>query len=150
MAKVALNTMVAPETMEAIRKFATGKSQGQVVDEAVGLLVLSASVDPNDAVHGWFQETWQRLDEILETVQTVPEAELMPRNGGSAFDPARIPGVSVGLPVVMKRYRCEHCGRSPAVPRVGDICGECREDGHLGEPRNCGTCAVNSPSGGAL
>src|SRR5207244_2419014 len=102
----------------------------------------------------WFRETWNRLDEILETVQSV-EPPFTP-NIGAAFmmpspEPSSIPGVSVGVPpkkaVVIKRYKCNHCGASPAVPRVGDICERCQDQNHIGEPRDCQICADNSSTG---
>ncbi len=63
----------------------------------------------------------------------------------SAFDPSTIPGVSVGVApkapaVIKKRYKCDHCGASPAVARVGDICERCQEGGHRGDVRVCPEC----------
>lgn len=111
MAKVALNTMVAAETLEAIRGLATGKSQGQVVDEAIAAW---QGGDRHGEVGRWFRETWTRLDEILETVQSVPFEDVSGVvESHRVVNPTTIPGVSVGMPAVrpVRESGCERAAR---------------------------------------
>lgn len=71
------------------------------------------------------------------------------------LDPREIPGVSVGPP---KREvaggfpcRCIHSGcrgsKFTGTARFQNICPECSESGHKGEPRNCQSCADDSATG---
>lgn len=143
--KVALNRWVLPDTFARVKTLAVslGIGEGDVVDRAVaGLGAGELGAKGPDLMQKVYERQLQielKLEEILETVQSVPGA---PRyQVPSAFDPASIPGVRQGVGVV-KRYSCEHCGRTPAVARVGEICGECRGEGHLGEPRDCGMCTA--------
>lgn len=144
MAKVALNTMVAPETLEVIRGMATGKSQGQVVDEAIAAL---QGGDKHGEVNRWFRETWARLEDILEALQS---ADSFAPALGAVYvaphgrpDPATIPGVSRGL-VGQFPCRCVHSGCQGAkfqgMSKFANLCDGCRESGHAGDPRSCQSC----------
>lgn len=148
MVKVALNTMVAPETLEAIRGMATGRSQGQVVDEAIAAI---QGGDKHGEVNRWFRETWTRLDEIFEMLQSgEPEDWAQGRNTIerarlliAQSDPAAIPGVSRG-PVGQFPCRCVHSGcrgaKFQGASRFANLCPACSESGHAGEPRSCQSC----------
>lgn len=143
------NTTIDEATIETIERLAVGgKSKGDVIDAAVALLACPP-VDLEGIMRQLARETWARLDEVLETVQTVqPEpdyqGQALPRPPGYT-DPASVPGVTVGPPV--PRYKCDHCGLTPAVSRVGDICPSCRREGHRGEPRDCRACSDNHGTG---
>lgn len=74
---------------------------------------------------------------------------------GAGFDPCEIPGVSVGPPKreTTSGYpcRCIHSGcrgsRFTGTSKFQNLCPECAEGGHKGEPRNCQACADDSASG---
>lgn len=141
MAKVALNTMVAAETMEAIRSLATGKSQGQVVDEAIAAI---QGGDQHSEVNRWFRETWTRLDEILETVQTVPSDAASREPGGDIEFGIETDGSfrAVAAPNLPKNATCRHCGNRFAGPKYATICSLCKSVGHTGDLRDCPRCTA--------
>lgn len=108
-------------------------------------------------------DAWFAIEELQErwgcSRDAALERVIMEAHGGSGvgvavnpvvrtspvagFDPASVPGVVVGppkVPTAVKRYRCDHCGTSPAVSRVGDICEGCRTSGHRNEVRECPKC----------
>lgn len=148
MAKVALNTMVAPETLEAIRALATGKSQGQVIDELIAGL---QGGDKHGEINRWFRETWERLDEVLETVQSVPfEPEIRGNDGGNVgaprvFDPVSIPGVQRGVTSGFP-CRCVHSGckgsKFQGASKYANLCPACEESGHRGDRHDCKECLL--------
>lgn len=81
----------------------------------------------------------------------LPDYEIPP----AYTDPREIPGVSVGPP---KREttggypcRCIHSGcrgsRFTGTSKFQNLCPECAEGGHKGEPRNCQACADDSATG---
>lgn len=134
MAKVALNTMVAAETLEAIRGMATGKSQGQVIDEAIAAL---RGGDKHGEVNRWFRETWTRLDEILETVQSEPS------NGGGTL--STVPGTPVEAVTAPFSRDCKHCGDSfGTASKWATICPPCKSSGHTNLPAECPQCTAGA------
>ena len=163
------NTTIDEGTIALIEKLAVGgKSKGAVVDEAVAMLATPKSDGFQVDVNRWFRETWARLDEILETVQSVgPASSQVPStlattandgypvvvsagravlNASGGFDPTEIPGVSVGAPNLVGTAKCDHCGKFRAPRRV-PLCSVCIEGGHSGGTRECGACADNSGTG---
>jgi hypothetical protein len=74
---------------------------------------------------------------------------------GTSFDPASIPGVSVGLPAPKVEgqwpCRCVHSGcqgsKFMGVSRFQNLCDGCREAGHLGDARSCRACEDDSATG---
>lgn len=89
------------------------------------------------------------VEELVEMGQSVPVAAQV-ASPVERTDPGAIAGVSVGVskaPVVIKRYRCDHCGVSLAVARVGEICENCREGRHFGEARDCPRCTTDYGTG---
>ncbi len=147
-AKVALNTMVAPGTLEAIRGMAIGKSQGQVVDEAINAL---QGGDKHGEVNRWFRETWGRLDEVLKILQSTPtensyfdlySAAIIKQRQETPIEPSQISGVQRGSPP--KNAFCKHCGNRFVGSKYATICSECKSTGHTLIPAECPICTAGA------
>lgn len=69
--------------------------------------------------------------------------------GGATVDDLRaiVAPTAPALPTTIKRYRCGHCGTTPAVARVGEICVACRDTGHTSEPSGCQRCTTDYGTG---
>ena len=61
-------------------------------------------------------------------------------------DPRSIPGVKTGAASIQQGFpcRCVHTGcrgsKFNGASRFANLCPECREQGHAGDPRNCQEC----------
>lgn len=82
-------------------------------------------------------------------VQEVRPFNVTLNNKQSDFDPRDIPGVSVGQPPKKEvtggfPCRCVHSGcrgsKFTGVTRFQNLCPECQEKDHTGDPRNCQEC----------
>lgn len=133
---------VADDVWEAIQGL-PGKT-----DDALRAVLVSKKpvVDEHADINRWFRETWQRLEEILEMLQSEPS-----EYGPPVFPtPAReIPGVQVGIGAAKSAAgqfpcQCRHSGcrggKFMGTGRGLTLCPECFATGHRGEPRNCGPC----------
>ena len=58
----------------------------------------------------------------------------------TSTNPAEIPGIQVGAGDLPKNAKCLHCPKKFAGAKGASICPECRDDGHMGDPRNCEKC----------
>lgn len=147
MAKVALNTMVAAETLEAIRGMATGKSQGQVIDE---LVVAAQGGDKHSEVGRWFRETWTRLeglpdaDGVADIVRAVI-GEFRTQRATSSQVPSTLSSAPAAVqqsPSAGYDAGCGHCG-NPFKVAAGrpptTLCPGCFRIGHRNTP-NCYEC----------
>lgn len=152
-AKVPLHVLVVDGTRRAVKELADVLecSQGEVVDRAIVLLRASENEEsfeqpvptPLPAPKGLESPVKRGIDGRARPTEDV------------SFEPREIPGVSVGPPKreVVGGFpcRCVHSGcrgsKFTGTARFQNICPECSESGHKGEPRNCQSCADDSATG---
>lgn len=151
-AKVPLHVLVVEGTRRAVKELADVLecSQGEVVDRAIVLLGANEKVAKGLAGTALNEVSFEQRLPVKRGV----DGRARPTEDVS-FDPREIPGVSVGPP---KREvaggfpcRCVHSGcrgsKFTGTARFQNICPECSESGHKGEPRNCQSCADDSATG---
>ena len=128
---------VADDVWEAIQKL-----PGKTDDALRAVLVAKAPrVDEHGEVGRWFRETWKRLDEILEHVQTVEPQEFIERQVPSMAPPVSV--VVPGFPI-----QCRHCGeRGQGATKFATICFGCKGAGHSNLPSECPVCTLGGTGG---
>lgn len=114
---------------------------------------------------GYQSKTYSLSDEVVAVIEGARAAGLTPNQflrrtfgieEGAAVpevssDPRQVPGVSVGLPEKTESVgfhcRCIHSGcggrKFTGATRYATLCDECREQGHLGNPKDCPECLLN-------
>ena len=125
-----------------------------VIIERLLTLPQSATLSPKVVQHSvaepeLLQRIYERqnqiqitLEEVLETVQRVPETR------PSGFDPASIPGVLQGAAGLPKNAFCKHCGNRFAGSKWATLCPDCQANGHRNVlPADCGECRTSGTGG---
>ncbi len=95
-----------------------GVSQAEAVERGLERLVEKREAVSDGDISRWFRETWARLEEILEMLQSAPsEYEPPPTREPSRVaqlsrtDPRDVPGVEVGV----KPNACGATNKSPST-----------------------------------
>lgn len=128
------------------------------LDEALELLrsLPETFMEAMDAYKARNQRVLPAVDSRLSApfISPAKPSDIEASPEGFYTDPATIPGVSLGLPpkpVGSHPCRCIHSGCRGAnflgTSKFQNLCPECSESGHRGEPRNCGSCSDDSGTG---
>lgn len=141
MARKNFNTTIDEGTIEKIERLAVnGRSKGEVIDIAVGMLD-APKVDPSIQVHHWFRETWERLDEIAERLEEGGALRTEAPLGAGIEELRAIVGPTAPAGELPKNARCVHCGERFAGARTATCCIKCATGGHSVDVRDCRPCA---------